>query len=187
MIKIQSVVKNYIMGLLLVMVIIAALNTVGLLILDIRYALFFGTLAAFLNIIPYLGIIIGSALPIIMALLTKDTIWYAVGVAGVFAFVQFLEGNFITPNVVGSKVSVNPLAAILALILGGVIWGISGMILSIPFTAITKVIMDNIEPLEPFGFLLGEPPLPPDRNPQGDFIYDTKEEIKNEIQNTLNE
>jgi predicted PurR-regulated permease PerM len=156
--KIQAVVKNHIMGLFLVIVILAALNTVGLLLLGIKYAFFFGALAAFLNIIPYLGILIGSILPITMALLTKDSIWYAVGVAAVFAFVQFLEGNFITPNIVGSKVGVNPLAAIVALILGGMIWGVAGMILSIPFTAILKVIFDHVSGLEPFGFLLGEPP-----------------------------
>lgn len=181
MYKIQNVVKNYILGLLLVMAIIAALNTVGLLILDIEYAFFFGALAALLNIIPYLGIIIGSILPILMALLTKDSIWYAVGVAGVFTAVQFLEGNFITPNIVGSKVSVNPLAAIIALIIGGMLWGPSGMILSIPFTAIAKVILDHIEPLEPFGFLLGEPPQPADKNPHGDFIQDIKREVKETV------
>jgi predicted PurR-regulated permease PerM len=160
------------------MVIIAVLNTVGLLLLGIEYAFFFGALAAFLNIIPYLGIIIGSILPIMMALLTKDSIWYAVGVAGAFTAVQFLEGNFITPNIVGSKVSVNPLAAIVALIFGGMLWGPSGMILSIPFTAIVKVILDNIESLEPFGFLLGEPPLAPERNPNGDFVDDFKKDVK---------
>jgi predicted PurR-regulated permease PerM len=185
MLKIQNVVKNYIMGLLLVMVIIAVLNTVGLLLLGIKYAFFFGALAALLNIIPYLGIIIGSAFPILIALLTKDSIWYAVGVAGVFTAVQFLEGNFITPNIVGSKVSVNPLAAIIALLIGGMLWGPAGMILSIPFTAILKVILDNIEPLEPFGFLLGEPPVPADLNPQGDFLQDIKREVKETVKETV--
>lgn len=178
MYKIQNVVKNYIMGLMLVMVIIAVLNTLGLLVLGIKYAFFFGALAALLNIIPYLGIIIGSAFPILIALLTKNSIWYALGVAGVFTIVQFLEGNFITPNIVGSKVSVNPLAAIIALLLGGMLWGPAGMILSIPFTAILKVILDNIEPLEPFGFLLGEPPVSADLNPNGDFLQDIKREVK---------
>jgi predicted PurR-regulated permease PerM len=118
-------------------------------------------------------------------LLTKDSIWYAVGVAGAFTVVQFLEGNFITPNIVGSKVSVNPLAAIIALILGGMLWGPAGMILSIPFTAILKVILDNIEPLEPFGFLLGEPPEPADHNPQGDFLQDIKQEVKETVKQTV--
>jgi predicted PurR-regulated permease PerM len=183
--KIQNVVKNYIMGLLLVMAIIAVLNTVGLLLLGIKYAFFFGALAALLNIIPYLGIIIGSAFPILIALLTKDSIWYAVGVAGAFTAVQFLEGNFITPNIVGSKVSVNPLAAIIALLLGGMLWGPAGMVLSIPFTAILKVILDNIEPLEPFGFLLGEPPEPADLNPQGDFLQDLKHEVRESVKEAV--
>jgi predicted PurR-regulated permease PerM len=185
--KIQSVVKNYIMGLLLVMIIIAVLNTVGLLLLGIKYAFFFGALAALLNIIPYLGIIMGSAFPILIALLTKDSIWYAVGVAGAFTAVQFLEGNFITPNIVGSKVSVNPLAAIIALLLGGMLWGPAGMIISIPFTAILKVILDNIEQLEPFGFLLGEPPLPADQNPNGngDFLQDIKKEVKETVKEAV--
>lgn len=178
MIKVQSVVKNYIIGLLLVMAIIATLNTIGLLLLGIKYAFFFGTLAALLNIIPYIGIFIGSVLPILMALLTKDSIWYAVGVAIIYTVVQFLEGNFITPNIVGSKVSVNPLATIIALILGGMLWGPAGMILSIPFTAIIKVIFDHVDALEPFGFLLGEPPQAPDKNPAGDFVSDVQTEIR---------
>jgi predicted PurR-regulated permease PerM len=178
--KIQAVVKNHILGLFLVIVILAALNTVGLLLLGIKYAFFFGALAAFLNIIPYLGILIGSVLPITMALLTKDTIWYAVGVAAVFAFVQFLEGNFITPNIVGSKVGVNPLAAIVALILGGMIWGVAGMILSIPFTAILKVIFDHVPGLEPIGFLLGEPPKE-QVTPHKDVIDEVKETAKEAV------
>ncbi len=124
---------------------------------------------------------IGSVLPILMALLTKDSIWYAVGVAGIFAAVQFLEGNFITPNIVGSKVSVNPLAAIVALIIGGMLWGPAGMILSIPFTAIIKVVFDHIHSLEAFGFLLGEPPQAPEENPHGDFVSDIKKSIKQAV------
>ena len=178
--KIQGVVKNHILGLFLVIIILATLNTVGLLLLGIKYAFFFGALAAFLNIIPYLGILIGSILPITMALLTKDSIWYAVGVAAVFAFVQFLEGNFITPNIVGSKVGVNPLAAIVALILGGMIWGVSGMILSIPFTAILKVIFDHVPGLESFGFLLGEPPKEQIK-PHADVIDEVKQAAKEAV------
>jgi hypothetical protein len=72
------------------------------------------------------------------------------------AFVQFLEGNFITPNIVGSKVSVNPLAAIVVLFLGGKLWGISGLILALPLTACLKVVMDAVPALEPFGFIIGD-------------------------------
>ena len=85
-----------------------------------------------LTIIPYVGISIGASLPAILALLTKDSAWYAVGVIGVHAIVQFLESNFITPKITGSKISINALAAIIALLIGGKIWGIAGMILAVP-------------------------------------------------------
>ena len=156
--KIELVVRSYILGLLIVIVIVAILNSTGLLILGIQNAIFFGVLAAILTIIPYIGIFIGSLLPILFALFTKDSIWYPIGVAMLFWLVQFLEGNFITPNVVGGRVSINPFAAIIALFLGGMFWGILGMVLAIPILAIIKVICDAIDPLKPIGFLLGNPP-----------------------------
>ena len=137
---------------------VAVLNTIGLMVLGIENAIFFASLASVLAVIPYIGIAIGSILPMLMALVTKDSAWYAVGVVGVMWFVQFLEGNFITPKIVGSKVSVNPLAAILALFIGAALWGAIGMVLAIPFTAILKVIFDNVDGFKPLGFLIGEPP-----------------------------
>ncbi len=99
-------------------------------IVGIDHAIFFGVLSGVLTIIPYVGIIIGALFPIIMALITKDSIWYTIRVVIVFTIVQFLEGNFITPKITGSKVSINALAAIIALVIGGKILGISGMILA---------------------------------------------------------
>lgn len=155
--KIYVVIQSYLSGLFLVILIVGVLNSIGLLILGIPHAIFFGFLAGFLILIPYIGILIGSVLPALLSIVTMDSPWYAVGVIGVMSFVQFLEGNFITPNIVGSKVSVNPLAAIVALFLGGQLWGLSGLILALPVTAILKVIFDAIPTLEPYGFLLGEP------------------------------
>ena len=155
--KIYEVIRSYLSGLFLVILIVGVLNSIGLLILGIPHAIFFGFLAGFLILIPYIGILIGSILPALLSIVTMDSPWYAVGVIGIMSFVQFLEGNFITPNIVGSKVSVNPLAAIVALFLGGQLWGLSGLILALPFTAILKVILDAIPSMEPFGFLLGEP------------------------------
>ena len=82
---------------------------------------------------------------------------YAVGVAGVFVFVQFLEGNFITPQIVGSKVSINGLVAIIALLLGSALWGLAGMALSLPTVAILKVVFDAVPELKPYAYVLGEP------------------------------
>jgi predicted PurR-regulated permease PerM len=152
----KKVILSYMMGLLLVIGIVGALNTISLWILGIDHAIFFGFFAAVLVLVPYIGIAIGSLLPIMMALITKDSAWYAFGVAASFGLIQFLEGNFITPYVVGSQVSINPFAAIVALILFGNLWGISGLVLALPLTAVIKVIADSFKSLEPLGFLLGD-------------------------------
>jgi predicted PurR-regulated permease PerM len=156
--KIERVVRSYILGMFIVILIVAVLNSLGLMLLGIQHAIFFGVLAAILIVIPYVGIIVGSLLPILFALVTKDSLWYPVGVLGLFWGVQVLEGNFITPNIVGNKVSINPFAAILALFFSGIVWGIPGMVLSIPLLAIFKVICDAVKPLQSIGFLLGVPP-----------------------------
>jgi predicted PurR-regulated permease PerM len=150
----EKVVQGYISGLTWVTLIIAALNSIGLLALGIDHAIFFGILSGVLTIIPYVGIIIGALFPLVMALITKDSIWYAVGVVIVFAVVQFLEGNFITPRITGSKVSINALAAIIALVIGGKILGIAGMILSIPAIGALKILLSHSEHLKPFVILL---------------------------------
>lgn len=151
---IESVLQGYISGLLIVTLIITALNTVGLWALGIEHAIFFGVLSGLLTIIPYVGIFIGATLPAIFALLTKDSVWYAIGVVAVFSFVQFLEGNFITPRITGSKVSINALAAIVALLIGGTILGIAGMILAVPITGVLKVVLSYSTHLKPFVILL---------------------------------
>lgn len=155
--NIYDVVQNYLVGLITVMGIVAILNTVGLLVMGISYAWFFGILAALLMLIPYIGIAIGSILPALFAIATKDSAWYAIGVIGWFQVVQFFEANIITPNIVGSKVSINPLMSIVGLILGGMLFGLAGLILALPMVAMLKVILDSIPSLSHFGFLIGEP------------------------------
>ncbi|MEJ8755406.1 AI-2E family transporter [Pontibacter sp. H259] len=154
--NIQSVVQSYISGLMIVIVIVSLLNSAGLLILGVKYAIFFGIFASILTIIPYIGIMIGALLPALFTLASTGHLIDALLVVVVFAFVQFLEGNFITPLIVGSRVSINPFAAIVALLVGGEIWGAAGMILSIPFIAMLKVVFDVYEPLKPIGFLLAD-------------------------------
>ncbi|MCC3157147.1 AI-2E family transporter [Hymenobacter sp. 15J16-1T3B] len=154
--SIQTVVQAYISGLLKVIVIVSILNAIGLLALGVKFAVFFAIFASVLAVIPYIGIMIGATIPAIITLVETGSPLQALAVIGVFVVVQFLEGNFITPMITGSQVSINPLAAILALILGGALWGTPGMILSIPLTAILKVVFDAYKPLEPFGFLLGD-------------------------------
>jgi len=106
---------------------------------------------------PYIGIAIGSILPALFALATRDNYWYAIGVVAWFQVVQFLEGNLITPNIVGGKVSINPLMAVIAILLGGMLFGLAGLILALPLTAVIKVLFDAIPSMKAFGFLIGEP------------------------------
>lgn len=155
--RIYYVIQSYILGLFTVMGIVAILNTVGLLVMGIANAWFFGILAALLLLIPYIGIAIGSLLPAVFALATKDSAWYALGVLIWFQIVQFFEGNFITPNIVGGKVSVNPMFAILSLLLGGMLFGLPGLILAMPMVAVLKVVFDASESWQAFGFVIGEP------------------------------
>ncbi|WP_236976221.1 AI-2E family transporter [Membranihabitans maritimus] len=157
LVRIYYVIQSYIVGLVTVMAIVAVLNTLGLLILGIEYAWFFGILAALLLLIPYIGIAIGSILPALFALATMDNGWYALGVIIWFQIVQFFEGNFITPNIVGGKVSINPMAAIISLLLGGMLFGLMGLILALPLVAVIKVVFDASEDWQAIGFVLGEP------------------------------
>lgn len=152
---IQSVTQNYIIGMITVITLLAILNAIGLWIIGIEHALFFAVFAAILAIIPYIGIILGSLPAIIFALLFTESLFIPLGVIAVFAVVQFLEGNFITPNIVGSRVSINPMIALVALLVGGELWGISGMILFVPFVGILKHIFDQVEELKPVGYLFG--------------------------------
>ncbi|GAB3713454.1 AI-2E family transporter [Spirosoma flavus] len=163
---IYNVVKDYMAGLVLVILIIGTLMTVGLLILGVDYAVFFGFFGACLVLIPYFGLSLGSLIPAAYTLVTQDNPIKALGVVGVFLFVQALEGNFITPYIIGSKVSINPLAVIIVLIIWENVWGLAGLVLALPMTAILKVIFDALDDFKPYGFLLGEAekPRPPIKN-----------------------
>ncbi len=152
----RVVVKSYTFGLMIETMIVAALNSIALLLLGIEYAILFGVIAAILNLIPYVGILIGATLPCAMAMVTKDSLWYPVGVALAFVAIQFIDNNFIVPYVVASRVSINALISVIVVIVGGIAWGISGMFLALPAVAILKVLFDRIEPLKPWGLLLGD-------------------------------
>jgi predicted PurR-regulated permease PerM len=155
--RIYFVIQNYLLGVVIVMGIVGILNSLGLYMLGIKYAFFFGFFAALLMLIPYIGIMIGALLPALMALVTKDHYWYALGAIGVMLFVQLLEGNLITPYIVGSKVSINPLIIIFMFLLFGKLWGIPGLVLALPVTAIVKVLLETIPACKAYSFILGEP------------------------------
>ncbi len=152
--------QSYLLGLMVEMVIVATLNSTALLLLGIRYAVLLGIIGALLNLIPYIGGLIAISLPVLMALATEDPakVFYIIGV---YTLIQLIDNNFIVPKIVASKVRINALVSIVAVLAGGALWGVAGMFLSIPLTAILKVIFDRVEDLKPFGLLLGDtmPPI----------------------------
>lgn len=145
---------NYIKGMVMVYIIVGLLNSIGLLALGVKHAFLFGMLCAVMTIIPYIGIFISALLPISVIWLETGNIWYPLGVVAVFSFVQYLEANVIFPKVVGTQLHVSTLAMLVAVIAGGIIWGVAGMVLFIPFVAILKIITDNLEEGKAINLLL---------------------------------
>lgn len=154
--QLRRIVHAYIVGAGKVMLILAVVNTAILFTLGIEHAIFFGVLAGFLNIIPYLGPTLGAVLPFIFALITKDNIFYPIAVVVAFSFVQILEGAFLTPKITGSNVNLNALVTFIGLLIGGSIWGIMGMILIIPTIAILKKLFEMSPDTQPYAYLFGE-------------------------------
>jgi len=150
---------NYIKGMIAVYFIVGTLNSIGLMALGIRHAVLFGMLTAIMTIIPYIGIIVSALLPISVAWTTKGTVWYPLGVIGVFSFVQYLEANVIFPKVVGAQLNVSTWATLVAILAGGILWGAAGMVLFIPFVAILKIVTDHIEGLRGLNLLLSRTPV----------------------------
>jgi predicted PurR-regulated permease PerM len=160
MIKTKTIVQGYLVGLFLEFSIVATLNSICLMILGIDYAILFGIAGAILNVIPYVGGMIAVGLFMLIAFITKAPI-YAMYVLILYSIIQFTDNHYIVPKVIGSKVKLNALVCLIAVLMGAALWGIPGMFLSIPLTAIIKLIFDHTESLKTWGFLLGDttPPL----------------------------
>lgn len=171
----KTVIQRYLAGLVIEAIIVATLNTAALFALGIEYAILLGIIGALLNVIPYIGGLVAVALPMAVALATKTSGIYALYVLGIYYIIQLIDNNLIVPLVVSSKVKINALFAIIVVFAGNALWGISGMFLSIPLLAIIKVIFDHIEPLKPWGFLLG------DTMPENPIIRPIIKKIKNKI------
>lgn len=153
---IQWLIRHYLYGLSTVILILAILNSFGLWIIGIKHPIFWAVLAAFLSIIPYIGTTIGGLLPFLYAVATATSWWQPLAVVALYFTVQQIEGNFITPFVVGSSVRINPFVAIISIFIAGAIWGIAGIVLALPITAIMKVIFDNVDMLKPVGLLMSD-------------------------------
>ena len=154
--SIQMVGQKYLVGVILIVIIIGLINSFALLIIGIDYPFFFGFLAAILAIIPYVGTTVGSTIVVLYAFMTYDSLWIPIAVTITFWFIQVVESNFLSPKIVGGTLKVNALAAIISIIVGATIWGVAGMILFLPITAMLKVICQEYEELKPIALFLGE-------------------------------
>jgi predicted PurR-regulated permease PerM len=142
--EVDSVLSGFIRGQLSVCAILAVLYSLGLYIIGIDLAIAIGTLAGITFIIPYVGTIIGIVLSICMAFLKFHDILHPLLCLGWFSLVQGLEGTIITPRIVGKNVGLHPLVAIVALLIGGQIFGLMGMLLAVPVTAVLQVFLRSL-------------------------------------------
>jgi len=155
--KMELVIKGYLLGQCLDILIIGTANAAALYIIGVGYPFMLGFFIAALCIIPYLGMIVGSMLAVLVAFVTTDANWQPLTAFAVLWVIHIIDSNLLTPLIVGHRVSLNPLVAIFVLFLFGELWGLPGLFLAIPLTALLKVIFDAVPGLQPYGFLLGEP------------------------------
>jgi predicted PurR-regulated permease PerM len=154
---ISNVSQSYLTGRAMSITIIAVMYAIGLSIVGIKNALLLAGIAALLTVIPYVGTVLGGLFPVMMALVTEDSMQPALWAAVVMFAIQTIDNYFIEPNVVGGEVNLSALFSILSIIAGGMIWGVPGMILFLPLFGILKIICDHVEPLKPIGFVIGDP------------------------------
>lgn len=156
LVQTKSAIQNYMFGLILEAIIVAVLNTIALLMLGVKYAVLLGFLGAIINVLPFIGGIVAILLPVLIATVTKDGFQTQLGIIVAYVIIQFIDNHFLIPYIVSSKVKINALISIIIVLLGGALWGISGMFLSIPFIGILKIIFDRVPELKPWGRLLGD-------------------------------
>ena len=154
--QIKVAIKSYLLGLTLEMIAVSTLTSIGLMIVGVQYAILLGVITGILNLIPYIGILFACVLTIFATLTSSTEVSLILGVLIVNVIVQLIDNNVLVPMVVSSKVEVNALVSIVGIIIGGALAGVPGMFMAIPVIAILKVIFDRLEPLEPWGYLMGD-------------------------------
>jgi predicted PurR-regulated permease PerM len=148
--------QQYLLGLSKMIVCLWIMYGVGFSIIGVENAIFFAVLCGMLEIVPFIGNITGTTLTVLVTALHGANFATLGGIVLIYGVVQFIQGWVLEPLILGAQVKINPLFTIIALVLGELVWGIPGIILAIPLTAILKIICDHIEPLKPYGFLIGE-------------------------------
>lgn len=154
--NVQAIIRNYIVGLLIEMLVVATATSTALLILGAKYAILLGLIAGLFNVIPYIGIFTALVISVLITFATATAASTILFVAIIILGIHLVDSNFLFPAIVGSKVRINALITILGAVIGEMLWGIPGMFLAIPVIAIAKIIFDRIESLKPWGLILGD-------------------------------
>lgn len=180
--EVEYIVKRYVFGIFIQMTIVTVLACAGFAIIGIKYGFLLGLITGIFNVIPYIGIL--TAL-LLAALITfaSGSFTHVLLVILVLGLIHVVDGNFIMPKIVGSKVKINTLIALLGLVVGEMIWGITGMLLSIPVIAIIKVVFDRVEGLQPWGMLLGDDYSEPEDKSALEEVIEDEKELKSDPMN----
>ncbi|OLY91690.1 Predicted PurR-regulated permease PerM [Cnuella takakiae] len=152
----EVIIKSYLGGLLIQITYITILLGGILLVIGIKHAILIGAIFAILNLIPYVGALIGNLIGVLLTLSSSQELWPIIAVLVTIAFVQFLDNNILMPRIVGSKVKINALVTIIGVIIAGAMAGVSGMFLSLPVIAVMKIIFDRTNNLKQWGVLFGD-------------------------------
>lgn len=172
--QITQVAQKYLTGRLISMVFLFVLYAVALLVIGIKNALLLSAIASVLTIIPYIGPIIGGMFPFMTAMVTGDSMQSALWVLVALAVIQVIDNYFVEPNVIGGEVSLTALSTIVAIFIGGILWGGAGMVLFIPMLSIAKIIFDHVDKLKPYGYVIGDE----GESPSGKFLNFFKRKSK---------
>ena len=152
----QQVTQKYLTGMAWMIVGLWIMYSIGFTIVGVKKAIFFAVLCGLLEIVPFVGNLIGNLLTIVMSVSQGGDMNMVIGILVTYGVVQFIQSYILEPLVVGAEVNINPLFTILGLVAGELVWGVPGMILAIPLMGVTKIICDHVDALKPFGELIGE-------------------------------
>lgn len=148
--------QQYLVGLSKMIVLLWIMYSIGFGLIGLENALFFALLCGLLEIVPYIGTISGTILTVLIAAVNGGNSELLIGIIITYAIIQLIQTWVFEPLVLGPQVKINPLFTIIFLVIGEILWGIPGLILAIPLTAMLKIICDHFKPLKPYGYLIGE-------------------------------
>ena len=154
--KAQKVAQKYLSGLSLMIVILWIMYGIGFSIAGVENAVFFAVICGLLEIVPFVGNLLGTGLTLVMTMVQGGDTNTILAIIFTYGFIQFVQTYIIEPLVVGAEVNINPLFTIMGLVAGELVWGIPGMVLAIPVMGITKIVFDHVEQLQPYGELMGQ-------------------------------